>query len=76
MLPPVLAVLIKPAAAALLPVCLIACALLGSTSGLPATALTELGEGWVLQAAVWMLAVVSLLLIGIVSSAKRAHERT
>lgn len=68
MLLPVLAVLIKPAAAALLPVRLIACALLGSTAGLPATALAGLGEGWVLPAALWMLAVVSRLLSGVMSS--------
>lgn len=62
--------LIKRAAAALLPVCLIACTLLGSTAGLPAIALTGLGEGWGLLAALWGLAVVIRLLFGVLSSAK------
>ena len=70
-LPPVLAVLIKRAAAALLPVCLIACTLLGSTAGLSAAALTGLGERWGLLAALWGLAVVSCLLTGVMPSARR-----
>ena len=66
-----MAVLIKRAAAALLPVRLIACTLLGSTAGLSTTALTGLGEGWGLLAALWGLAVVSRLLTGVMSSARR-----
>jgi len=71
MLALVLAVLIKRATAALLPVRLIAWTLLGSTAGLSATALTGLGEGWVLPAALWRLAVLNLLLTGVMSSARR-----
>jgi len=71
-LPPVLAVLIERAGAALLPVRLIACTLLGSTTGLSTTALTGLGEGGVQLAALWGLAVVSLLLCGLMSSV--GHE--
>jgi len=63
-------VLIKRAAAALLPVRLIACTLLGSTAGLSTTALTGLGEGQVLLVALWGLAVVSLPLSGVLFSAK------
>ncbi len=70
MLALVLAVLIKRAAAALLPVCLIACTLLGSRAGLSATALTGLGEGWGLLAALSGLAVVSRLLTGVLSTAR------
>ena len=70
-LPPVLAVLIKRAAAALLPVRLIACTLLDSTAGLCTTALTGLGEGGGLLAVLWGLAVVSRLLTGVMSSARR-----
>ncbi len=68
MLPPVLPVLIKRAAAALLPVRLIACTLLGSTAGLSATALAGLREGWLLPVALWGLAVVSRLLVGVASA--------
>ena len=64
--------LIKRAAAALLPVRLIACTLLGSTAGLSATGLTGLGEEGVLLAALWGLAVVSRLLTGVLSSAEHA----
>ena len=71
MLAPVLAVLIKRAAVALLPVRLIACTLLGSTAGLPATALTGLGEGWMLPVALWWLAVIGRLLTGVTSPARR-----
>ena len=71
MLPLILAVLIKRAAAALLPVRLIACTLLGSTTGLSKTALTGLREGWGLPVAMWGLAAVSRLLIGVTSSARR-----
>ena len=59
-----MAVLIKRAAAALLPVRLIACTLLGC--------LTGLGEEGVLLAALWGLAVVSRLLTGVLSSAEHA----
>ena len=68
MLPPVLAVLINRAAAALLPVRLIACTLLGSTAGPTTAALTGLAKGWVLLVALWGLAVVSRLVTGIISA--------
>ncbi len=71
MLALVLAVLIKRAAAALLPVRLIACTLLGSTAGLSATALTGLGEGWMLPLALWRLAVIDRLLTGVTTPARR-----
>ena len=68
MLPPVLAVLINRAAAALLPVRLIARTLLGSTAGPTTAALTGLAKGWVLLEALWGLAVVSRLVTGIISA--------
>ena len=72
MLALILDVFIKRAATALLHVRLIACTLLGSTARLSATAVTGLGEGWVLPVALWgLLVVVSRLLSGVMSSARR-----